>query len=822
MFPNVPHINQKNQVNKENVQKGKVNAPNFPNKRILKPFQSRFPFGNLNSNTKTIPTVVNINVTRSSHGQNIIVKPRNLSRFPLAPTQARRLYGIQKENPRKIKVQKRRFIPLNSLTNHSIRNENRMKFSIVPKGSFIQKKEEQSSNKNDLPKNKETKITKDKELPKNDSRIEKENSEVVEEKVNNPSSEAKKKYKKPKYGFVYLNESLLKPKYKKASSHVIGMLGSLGLKESTLKPYEFTIEDDRLLRLLMIKNQSVKILPNNSKISTMRKNLFVNRFTIVIDWEGVHTDFNTDRIDEIALLDLKNRWKNCLLEGKNIKFVGYWKKIEDDFLLSYIKKVYKNNEIKGPGSHWKQIAQYVYGRSAKQVRRRFVEYINPSLKMEPLTEKEKQYLRKQQLVIGNKFSQLGRELNRSENMIKNFFYNEKKNGLTPVSIPKPVINDSKIKIPKKKANKNPTLKKENKLKRTIDQIKKKKLKKNKVIKRRRRRRRKRHEQFKDEFSFLASDIPICERTRSKAKKIIKGKEVIEISDDETEKKEEQKPLPLDYTDEDGGDIPIDESFDSNLFDTEIEFRNGNGKRRVPFTSIKEKNRNPQKKYSSVISISNLLNNAEKVLGTTDPDSIENEKNFTKPTSRLSIIDNATPIFNKRHQNLDYIQTPILGFKDVVPENYLDAYTPLSTSKKKIKTIEFTPQSTEKDDFQFVYQQFFTPINITSNKETNESNEDRFFTSPEMPPSNSEKRGIAKEQFQEAKAIVNYMGSEKIINRDMYTLRSSVPLKTRFTRLAKERRNSKVQTKNDSPKNKKKRKREVSLPTKKVYRRKLYR
>ncbi|CEM18518.1 unnamed protein product [Vitrella brassicaformis CCMP3155] len=61
-------------------------------------------------------------------------------------------------------------------------------------------------------------------------------------------------------------------------------------------------------------------------------------------------------------------------------------------------------------------------RSGKQVRERFVNYLNPALKYGDLTDEEDQYILKRQQEIGNKWSTIARELGRSSNCIKNRYY----------------------------------------------------------------------------------------------------------------------------------------------------------------------------------------------------------------------------------------------------------------------------------------------------------------------------------------------------------------------------------------------------------------
>lgn len=108
----------------------------------------------------------------------------------------------------------------------------------------------------------------------------------------------------------------------------------------------------------------------------------------------------------------------CMLKYNNMtKFYkkGKWTKNEDDM----IKKWVNSN---GP-DNWTYCSGYIEGRSGRQCRERWINFLNPKLKKGTWTKEEQTFLFQQ--ILKNYFSWVSiskKFKNRSENYIKNFFY----------------------------------------------------------------------------------------------------------------------------------------------------------------------------------------------------------------------------------------------------------------------------------------------------------------------------------------------------------------------------------------------------------------
>ena len=82
------------------------------------------------------------------------------------------------------------------------------------------------------------------------------------------------------------------------------------------------------------------------------------------------------------------------------------------------------------GWMWKDIAEYLPGRRPESIRDRYYTHLDPTLKKSPWTREEDEILFKNQLRIGNKWSEISKLLpGRSVNSIKNRFHNNKKKWL---------------------------------------------------------------------------------------------------------------------------------------------------------------------------------------------------------------------------------------------------------------------------------------------------------------------------------------------------------------------------------------------------------
>ena len=107
----------------------------------------------------------------------------------------------------------------------------------------------------------------------------------------------------------------------------------------------------------------------------------------------------------------QHRYAHCLKDGL-VK--GHWKNHEDRTILSTVLELGIQNV------RWSSIAKDLPGRIGKQVRDRYINYLDPKLKKEPFTPEEDARLKELQGIYGNKWACLASLMEgRSENVIKN-------------------------------------------------------------------------------------------------------------------------------------------------------------------------------------------------------------------------------------------------------------------------------------------------------------------------------------------------------------------------------------------------------------------
>ncbi len=108
-----------------------------------------------------------------------------------------------------------------------------------------------------------------------------------------------------------------------------------------------------------------------------------------------------------SLVKCMQRWEKGLRPGI-IK--GRWTEEEDRMLVYLVSQGHKN---------WGKVAQHMPGRTSKQCRERWNNYLDPTLIHTPFTEEEDELLVRLQSEHGNKWAQISRHMpGRTENAVK--------------------------------------------------------------------------------------------------------------------------------------------------------------------------------------------------------------------------------------------------------------------------------------------------------------------------------------------------------------------------------------------------------------------
>jgi hypothetical protein len=100
---------------------------------------------------------------------------------------------------------------------------------------------------------------------------------------------------------------------------------------------------------------------------------------------------------------------------KNEYYKGIWIEEEDQYLKTLVKKYGKN---------WSKICKYhINKRTSKQIRDRFVNYLDPKLNRKPFTKKEDKKIIEMYLSHGRRWSYFAKLLKtRTSEMVKNRFH----------------------------------------------------------------------------------------------------------------------------------------------------------------------------------------------------------------------------------------------------------------------------------------------------------------------------------------------------------------------------------------------------------------
>lgn len=106
---------------------------------------------------------------------------------------------------------------------------------------------------------------------------------------------------------------------------------------------------------------------------------------------------------------------------------GKWTKEEDDVIRSCVES---GNAI------WSEIAKLLPGRIGEQIKDRWANKLDPEAKRGAWTQDEMRILIQAQKELGNKWSEIAKRIpGRSENSVKNRWYNQK-----TVSVPSHLID----------------------------------------------------------------------------------------------------------------------------------------------------------------------------------------------------------------------------------------------------------------------------------------------------------------------------------------------------------------------------------------------
>ncbi len=127
---------------------------------------------------------------------------------------------------------------------------------------------------------------------------------------------------------------------------------------------------------------------------------------------------NWKKISQIAFGGLRSdvqclhRWQKVLRPGLH---KGPWSKEEDAIVLSFVESNGGVGSVK-----WSVVAAQVKGRLGKQVRERWYNHLDPTLKKGPWEKYEDEQLLKLQATMGNRWCEIAKNIpGRSENAVKN-------------------------------------------------------------------------------------------------------------------------------------------------------------------------------------------------------------------------------------------------------------------------------------------------------------------------------------------------------------------------------------------------------------------
>ncbi|KAL7452598.1 hypothetical protein ACHAWC_004324 [Mediolabrus comicus] len=139
----------------------------------------------------------------------------------------------------------------------------------------------------------------------------------------------------------------------------------------------------------------------------------VVRKTSPINWETVSKGMNCGR----SARECHDRWTRYLKPGTR---KGQWREEEDAFVLKVIAV-----SPDQPFTQWADLAPLLPGRSGKQIRDRWVNYLNPSINHLPFSREDDLKLWHGHAELGKRWAEISVKIfnsTRSENHIKNRWY----------------------------------------------------------------------------------------------------------------------------------------------------------------------------------------------------------------------------------------------------------------------------------------------------------------------------------------------------------------------------------------------------------------
>jgi len=133
----------------------------------------------------------------------------------------------------------------------------------------------------------------------------------------------------------------------------------------------------------------------------------------VKDWNAIARDHNKGKNGK----ECNERWVRYLKPGVK---KGQWKPAED---IIVVKAVTSSNEQ--PFTKWSELSAKLPGRAGKQIRDRWVNYLNPAIHHLPFTREDDVKLQKGHAALGKRWAEISLKFfngSRSENQIKNRWY----------------------------------------------------------------------------------------------------------------------------------------------------------------------------------------------------------------------------------------------------------------------------------------------------------------------------------------------------------------------------------------------------------------